>query len=345
MGIFTLLRLFATSMFTRFGWPTLGGAIALHALITFMVLRLAREEHLTQPSAFLYWYVTTTSTVGYGDLSPQSALGRHFVAIWVMLGGIALITTVIGKGTSTVIEFWRAKLKGKRDFSGLSDHTVLVGWHGEDSEKIVQLLLEDSTSNDDHILLCDCTLEENPLPERIAFVRGESLTSAILLARAGVRSAGRVLVFGHSDDETLAIVLTINDLQPKGHVVAHFNSSDKARLARSYAPSLECTSNLAIEMLVRSSQDPGSSAVINELLSIGEGATQFSLGLPGSFSGTFGELFMRLKQQHNATLIGYRAAPHSTVQINPQTETRISGGEIFYIAEKRLNLEATHGLA
>src|SRR5690606_37884785 len=137
--------------------------------------------------------------------------------------------------------------------------TVLVGWQGEVSERIVELLLQDDTSNDDRIVLCDDQLAENPMPERISFVRGASLAAESLLQRAGVRGAERVLVMGKSDEQTLAVVLTLNQLAPKGHIVAHFDSSETARLARTYAPRLECTSNLAIEMLVRSSQDPGSS--------------------------------------------------------------------------------------
>ena len=61
---------------------------------------------------------------------------------------------------------------------------------------------------------------------------------------------------------------------------------------------------MAIEMLVRSSQDTGSSVIINELLSVGQGATQYRLLLPESYESTVGALYKQLKDRHNATLIG-----------------------------------------
>jgi voltage-gated potassium channel len=151
-----------------------------------------------------------------------------------------------------------------------------------------------------------------------------------------VPGAERVLVRTSSDDLTLASVLAINQLRPAGHVVAHFNDSEIATLAASYAPKLECTSSMAIEMLVRSSQDPGSSVVINELLCVGQGATQYVMRLPETYQGRFAELYVHLKERYNATLIGYRARGAQHPQINPHSDTRIQGGELFYIASTRL---------
>lgn len=265
------------------------------------------------------------------------------MATWVMLGGIALLTAAIGKTTSSVIDVWRKGMKGKGDFTGKSGHTVLIGWEGSSSERVIELLLEDETSNDNLIVICDCDLEENPMPGKAAFIKGESLSSSALLVRAGVPGAERVLVRTHSDDLTLATVLAVNQLNPVGHVVAHFNESEIAALASSYAPSLECTSSMAIEMLVRASQDPGSSVVINELLCVGQGATQYLMKLPQDYVATFGELYARMKERHNATLIGYRAKGAQQPSINPPNATRIEGGELFYIASTRLK-EISNGM-
>jgi len=156
-----------------------------------------------------------------------------------MLGGIALLTAAIGKTTSSVIDAWRKGMKGKGDFTGKVGHTVLIGWEGASSERVIELLLQDETSNDNLIVICDCSLEENPMPGKAAFIRGESLSSTALLLRAGVPGAERVLVRTPSDDLTLATVLAVNQLSPVGHVVAHFNESEIAALASSYAPRLE----------------------------------------------------------------------------------------------------------
>jgi len=43
-----------------------------------------------------------------------------------------------------------------------------------------------------------------------------------------------------------------------------------------------------------------------------------------------------MKEQHNATLIGYRAIGAQHPSINPPGATRVEGGELFYIASTRL---------
>ncbi|AKJ98104.1 MULTISPECIES: ion channel [Pseudomonas] len=336
MSIFLLLRAYASSFFQRFGWAGLVMAVGVHLATAWIGLVLLGEQHLIAAATFIYFYLTTTLTVGYGDLSPQTAAGRIFVATWVMLGGIALLTAAIGKTTSSVIDVWRKGMKGKGDFTGTVGHTVLIGWEGASSERVIELLLQDETSNDNLIVICDCDLEENPMPGQASFIKGDSLSSVALLRRAGVPGAERVLVRTHSDDLTLATVLAVNQLGPAGHVVAHFNDSEIAALASAYAPSLECTSSMAIEMLVRASQDPGSSVIINELLCVGQGATQYLMKLPERFETTFGELYTRMKEQHNATLIGYRAIGAQHPSINPPGATRVEGGELFYIASTRL---------
>lgn len=336
MPLLLLLRRHTAGFFERFGWAGIGLLLAVHFVLSYGLLSVAGEEHLTSTWEFIYFYLTTATTVGYGDLSPKTAPGKIITAVWIMLGGIALLTTVIGKASTSVGELWRRKMKGLGDYSTLTGHTVLIGWDGESSERIVDLLYQDVASSGDGLVICDALIAENPLPGKASFVKGDSLDSPQLLQRAGVKGAERILVHTQSDSLTLAIVLTLKQLEPQGHVVAHFNNSERASLAKSYAPELECTSNMAIEMLVRSSQDPGSSIVINELLCVGKGATQYRYTLRPDLSTTCGELYIRMRQEFSATLIGYRAPGATDFEINPGNDTAVLGGEIFYIASARL---------
>lgn len=344
MSLFILLRRYTAALLDKFGWLSLLAALAIHSAIAYAGLVWFQERHLTDPPTFAYFYLTTALTVGYGDLAPQSPVGRLFVSTWIMLGGIALLTAAIGKATNAAIELWRKGMKGLKSFAGCSGHTVVIGWDAATSERVIDLLHRDETSNDHLIVICAADLDENPMPGKAEFVRGESLFSIPLLERAGVPSAERVLIRTRSDDQTLSAVLAVHTLSPIGHVVAHFNSSETAALARAYAPELECTSNMATEMLVRASQDPGSSVVINELLCVGQGATQYRMAVPAGLETTFGALYQRFKDRHNATLIGYRAGAQARPLINPPNDTPVAGGELFYIAAARLK-EIQHELA
>ncbi|MEE4819437.1 ion channel [Pseudomonas alliivorans] len=340
MTLLLLFRRHASVFFERFGWAGIGVLLLTHYIVSWLLLTLAGEEHLVQGVDFTYFYLTTATTVGYGDLSPKTGWGKLITTTWIMLGGIALLTTVIGKASTSVGDIWRRNMKGQGDCSALTGHTVLVGWDGETSERIVELLGQDTSTSRTGLVICDSIITENPMPGRASFIKGDSLDSPAVLLRAGAIGAQRILVHTQSDSLTLAIVLTLKSLGPTGHVVAHFNNSERAALARTYAPELECTSNMAIEMLVRSSQDPGSSSVITELLCIGEGATQFRHVLPNDYTSSCGDLYMRLRQDFNATLIGYRAGAVAQFQINPANDVPVRGGEIFYIASSRLQGDA-----
>lgn len=147
------------------------------------------EEKLLSMSAWTYYYVTTAITVGYGDLSPASDLGRWFAALWLMPGSVALFAALIGKITQFVVEIWRKGMLGKDSFGNLRDHTLILGWHGEQTEKMVDLLCQDPLTASRPIVLCAIQDMENPLPERVHFVRGESFAYPALLQRAGVLGA------------------------------------------------------------------------------------------------------------------------------------------------------------
>ncbi len=346
MPVLILLRRYSALLFAKLGWVTLLGVVLAHVTLSYLGLALFGEEHLIELKTFIYFYLTTALTVGYGDLAPQSADGRLFVGLWVMVGGIALLTATIGKCTNTVIELWRHRMKGKGSYAHVQGHTVLLGWEGRNSERIVELLLQDETSSDHLIVVGATDLDANPLPGKVEFVRGESLFAGEMLARAGVAGAERVIIRAACDDQTLAAVLAVQALRPAGHLVAHFNSGDTAALARMYAPRLECSSNMATELLVRASQDPGSTAVINELLTVGQGATQYRLRLPSELRATFGQLYLHFKDRHNATLIGYQSDADTAMTVNPPNSAPVQGGDLFYIASTRINCkELAHELA
>lgn len=43
-----------------------------------------------------------------------------------------------------------------------------------------------------------------------------------------------------------------------------------------------------------------------------------------------------MKRDFNATLIGYRGAEHAAIVVNPDNDITVSGGELFYIASRRI---------
>ena len=84
-------------------WSVLIAVIVLHALLSYFVLVVTGETALISDFlVYFYYYTTTATTVGYGDLSPQTAAGRTAAAIIILPGAIALFTAVLGKAVTRV---------------------------------------------------------------------------------------------------------------------------------------------------------------------------------------------------------------------------------------------------
>jgi len=68
----------------------------------------ASVEHLSVPTG-LYWSVTTATTVGYGDITPHTHLGR-FIAVLVMLTVIPLFAATFSLLTTALTTHHVSKL-------------------------------------------------------------------------------------------------------------------------------------------------------------------------------------------------------------------------------------------
>src|SRR5688572_305338 len=64
----------------RVSWTAVFVAYLAHLLVTWALLALAGESRLVAPDAYPYYYMTTATTIGYGDLSPSTTAGRYIVA-------------------------------------------------------------------------------------------------------------------------------------------------------------------------------------------------------------------------------------------------------------------------
>ncbi len=265
--------------------------VGLHFASSWFGMAILGESKLSDPNAWFYYYMTTAVTVGYGDLSPSTDASRWFAALWVLPGSVALFAALIGKMTQIVVDYWRRTMAGKDDFHNLRGHTLILGWHGEQTERMVDLLRQDALTRERPIVLCAIQDMENPLPEFVHFVRGESFAHTSLLQRAGVQGAQRILVYAHNDEQALATALAVLTQEPQGHLVVHFREEASAKVLRHHHPEVEVTCSLSIEVLVRAAQDPGSSMVTQELLSVLDGPTQFSVASPADIP--FGTLHLR----------------------------------------------------
>ena len=314
-------------------WETVFVSTACHFFLSWGLLILAGDEEIANGDLFWYFYITTSTTVGYGDFSPTTGPGRLVTVLWIMPGGIALFTTIIAKVVQQISDKWRQKMRGLSSYENLENHIVILGWHGSKTQRMVDHIRGDRSESDRDIVLCSAEAIENPMPDQVRFVRDTALNTSELLRRAAVAAAGYIIALGHDDNETLAAALGASAVNHDAHLVAYFDQPSFANLLKSHCPHAECNVSLSIEMMVRSAQDPGSSRVQRQLLSTLEGPTQFSLSVPEDVAAvSYGALFAELKSKHDATLFGVaKTTLGEDLVLNAANDHSVESGTILYL--------------
>ena len=82
--------------------PYLAGVIGMIALIAALVVRLLARGEFNSIGESLWWAAQTVTTVGYGDVIPETAFSK-VIAVLVMFFGIATVSLATALITSAVI--------------------------------------------------------------------------------------------------------------------------------------------------------------------------------------------------------------------------------------------------
>ena len=327
-------------------WPILALCAVVHVGTSWLALIVFGEGEIASVGIFPYYYLTTATTVGYGDFSPATTGARYIAGFWIMPGAVLLFTAVVGKLIQAFTERWTRAMKGREDYADMHDHVVVFGWRGDRSRRLIELLLAEEDAAEQGLVLVTRTLTENPMPEVIQFVRVEALSSAEASRRSAVAQAQVALIFGEDDDETLAAALAIGALPRVPRIIAYFQTSGPANLLRSYCPTAEAQESLSIELMARSAYDPGAARLQQIMLSSLEGPTQYSFTVPeGAAATNCAGALTALKTKCDATLIGVQHAGKDDLMMNPAADCAIGPGDrVFYIADHRLREEEVAGV-
>lgn len=321
-------------------WYTIVLAFFLYALSSWWLLDWADEEALTGWPNFLYFLVVTSSTVGYGDLSPATEAGRYVVSLFIIPVGLSLFALILGRAAAWVSNQWFKGVKGLKQLH-LLNHILVIGWNGQRTLHLLNLLLRERQHAPDHqeIVLCVRAEIDNPMPDEIEFVRVESFNQDADMDKACIGDAAVIIIDNPDDDMTMTSALYANQRNPEGHILAYFHDESLARLLQKHCPNVECTPSVAVEMLAKSAFDPGSSLLHHDLLSVEEGQAQYSTRVPALPKPlSVGQVFRQMKARYDATLIGL-ADGGKHIELNPKSERLLNEGEkLYYIAVHRIGL-------
>ena len=338
MTSFDKIRKVLTKYFIDMRWQTIFIAIAVYFFASWVILKLCGETGITDGANFLYWIMVTASTVGYGDLSPTTTAGKIATALFVIPLGLSIFGLVIGRIAVFVSYHWRKGVQGLKPLN-YQNHILIIGWNGPRTLQLIRLLLKETQQGnpEQQIALCVSAAIENPLPDKIGFVRVESFSNQQEMQRASVSAASCIIIDNPEDDMTMTTALFCAQQNPSAHTIAYFKDEQLGNLLKSHCPNIECMPSVAVEMLAKSAMDPGSSGLHQQLLDSNQGMTQYSITYDAAQSSAFEALFHSFKHQYQATLIGVCDAGQDKIELNPSLDREVSPhSRLFYIAAERI---------
>lgn len=329
--VMRLMRRFAS----RFAWalPFVLIGFVFATSWPLMILAEPAGAPITQAGNYWWWFLVTASTVGYGDFYPTTT-GGHLVGVYVIIGGIATLTTLFAKLASAIESARGRRMRGSVSLN-ISDHIVILGYTPGRTDKLVHELLAD---NDHPLVVCAWEeVESHPLPDQpVDFVRGD-LNDEEVLRRARVPAAHSVLIDARDDNEALVLLVTVDHLTTDDtHLVVALRDLDRATHLKYVNPSVRCVQWHAPRMITEELQAPGITQLYTELMTYSTGGNTYSVRLPESVDQvTFGDCQTVLGKTHDATVLAVRSG--DDLLVSPPWQTRIAGGSVlYYISRERL---------
>jgi voltage-gated potassium channel len=293
----------------------------------------------------LYVTVQTLTTVGYGDQTPRSGMGRMF-AVAVMLigaGGVALaISTIVQSVVQSELVATFGQRRRSRRMSKLSNHFIICG-SGRVGSHLVRDLLR---TNESFVVIEQNQQRAAEFAQRGVNVLVSDATLDETLREARVEHARGLAACLPDDADNVYVVLTARDLNPNLRIVARAAEEQaEAKLLRAGANHVVAPTIIGGHRMAVALTKPAISEFMDSI-------TADELGLAfeqvevDAASGLVGQELRAtsIRSELDVVIISIRRQ-NGEMLFNPAGDSAIENGDILIAIGRADSLMKLNGLA
>lgn len=289
----------------------------------------------------LWLTLTSLTTVGYGDISASTGLGRLSTVLILYIGGIFVVGNMAGDFFDYRNLRREAMKNGNWSWTEMNNHIVIIGSKTDSEQHLKRLITEcgkTPTTEDSEIVLISDSLDHG-LPDSlqnlgVKYVKGRG-NSPKMLGKAAITEAEFIIILAweegdpSSDGYCFDILSRVRETNTSAKIIAECVEDDNRNRLESAGATLVLRPVRAYpEMIIGGLINPGSTLILENLFTAeGERITRTD----GIENGLWADIVSHHLKNDTGTAIAYRDSTSGQIITAPPGTSNISANALFLL--------------